>query len=51
MESSDTTRADGYVLVSTLAPFFGIAFLRDRRGTKDMCSRLLVPGVGNTSSA
>jgi hypothetical protein len=51
MESSDTTREEGYVLGSTLAPFFGIAFLQDRRGMRDMCSRLLVPGAGNTSSA
>jgi hypothetical protein len=40
----DTTEAEGYVFGTTLAPFFRIAFARNRRGTKDLWPRRLVPG-------
>jgi hypothetical protein len=35
----DTTEAEGYVFGTTLAPFFRIAFARNRRGTKDLWPR------------
>lgn len=50
MESVDP-KGRGYALGSTIAPFFGIAFLRDRRGMKDACFRLLGPEVADKRGA
>lgn len=37
-------RDKDYVFGTTLAPFFGIMLARNRRGTKDLWPRRLMPG-------
>lgn len=47
----DTTRTESYVLGATLAPFFGIAFARHRRGDEGFLAQAYSAWLDGTSSA
>ena len=46
MESSDTTRAEGYGLGSTIFSFLRNRTMRDRRGTRGYVARAFRAGLG-----